>query len=101
MKGIALALFGFFVVVVSAAAAGDDFNLTVTSTNSRDPAAMIWTPRNTSGPLALLVTDDRTEARGGKPTIAYTIWRFSSKTADVSVQPVIGSINGAQVRLNF
>ena len=101
MKGIGFALFGFFVVVVSAAAAGNDFDLTASSTNSRDPAAMIWTPKNTSGPLALLVTDDRTEVRGGKPTIAYTIWRFTSKSADVSVQPVIGSINGAQIQLNF
>ena len=101
MKGIVLALCGLFVVVLSAAAAGDEFNLTNITSVTRDADGYIRTLAVSSNPVVLLVTDARTELRGGKPTIAYTVFRFTSQTAEFSVQPVIGSINGAQVQLSF
>jgi hypothetical protein len=102
MKGIVLALLGFFLAVVSAAAAGDsDFVVTNDVFVTRDPAAIIRPVQKTSDPLVRLVTDDRIEALGRKPSIAFTVVRFTAKSAEVSLQPIAGPINGAQVQVSF
>ena len=100
MKGIILALFGF--LVVSSAHAGDaGFGLTSDSSVTRNVTALLQLRPKAADPLTLLIPYDRTEVRGGKPTIAYTVFRFTSRTTEFSLQPVLGSINGAQVQLTF
>jgi hypothetical protein len=89
-------------MAVSSASAGDiDFRLTNDSSLTRYSAAVLRPAPKTADPLAVLIPDNRAEVRGGKPTIAYTVFRLTSRSTDFSLQPVIGQINGAQVQLNF
>src|SRR5438445_5456884 len=102
MKGIGLALFGLLLVAVSSACAGDsDFGLANNSSLGRDPAAILLTAPKGSDSLVRLVTDDRIEALGTKPSVAFTVFRFTARSAEVSLQPIAGPINGAQVQLSF
>jgi len=102
MKGMVLALLGFFLAVMSTAQAGSgDFALTNERSLTGDPASIITPVQKTSDPLVRLVTDDRIEALGRKPSIAFTVLRFSAKSAQVSLQPIGGPINGAQVQVTF
>lgn len=102
MKGIVLGLMGLLLGVVSAVRAGDtDFGLTTNPPSTRDPAAILRTAPKTSDALVRLVTDDRIEARGTKPSVAFTVFRLTSRSAELSLQPIAGPINGAQVQLNF
>jgi hypothetical protein len=102
MKGIVLGLFGLLLVAVSAVRAGDnDFGLTNNPSLRRDPAAILRTAPKGSDSLVRLVTDDRTEARGTKPSVAFTVLRFTARSAEVSLQPIAGPINGAQLQLSF
>jgi hypothetical protein len=104
MKGIVLAVMSLCILAVSSAGAGTDTEFGVTNnsaTRGADPALMLRSTPNQTARAAQLVSDNRLEVRGARPTVAYTIFRMNSKIGDVALQPVLGRINGAQLRLDF
>jgi hypothetical protein len=104
MKGVVLTLCGFVLGAASSWAAGNDVEFGVTNNDfSRraDPALILRTPKPADEVSARLVTDSRSEVRGARPSVAYTVFRLRSRLADVSLQPVLGRINGAQLHLDF
>jgi hypothetical protein len=104
MKGIVLVLFSLLIAPVSSsfcAPSDTDFGFGANFSSTTDPAAVLRAPVRTSSPTAQLITDTQAEQRNSRPIVAYTLFRFDSRFAEVSVQPVVGRINGAQVRLNF
>jgi hypothetical protein len=104
MKGIVLVLLCLVVAVRPSTAAGGDMEFGVTNNSSSpgaDPALMLRTYSPHGDLAARLVSDDRSEVRGARPSVAYTVFQINARFAHVSLQPVLGRINGAQVHLDF
>jgi hypothetical protein len=106
MKGIVLMIVVLIAGLVSSLAGTEtEFGVTTNYSSVRDPALMLRAPATQAaaadGAAARLVTDQRSEYRGSRPSVACTVLRLKSKYADMSLQPVFGRINGAQVFLNF
>jgi len=103
MKGIVLAMLGL--AIGTAAAFGEQpdtkFGVTANNSSAMNSEILVRPPIKTSAGLFQLVADDQGETRGSRPSIACTVFRFDSKAAAVSLQPVFGRINGAQVYLSF
>jgi hypothetical protein len=102
MKGIVLTVAGILVSSV-ASFAGTEIGTTFTLNYSSvpDPAIMLRTRGIEGTGVSQFVSDARSEHRSSRPTVAYTIFRVNSKYAEMSVQPVFGRINGAQLYFNF
>jgi hypothetical protein len=98
LKGMMLALATMLVAPVLSFA-GD---FAVTNSFSPDSGTVVLrsTPRAIAS-AGQFITDAQTETRGSRPIVAYTLFNFETKVAQVSVQPVFGRINGAQVQLNW
>jgi hypothetical protein len=104
MKGIVIVLFGLMTMAVSplmAAGSDADFGISENSSSVRDPGAMLRSPVQTVSSPGQLLSDSQTERGSSRPIVAFTAFRFDSRYADLSVQPVLGRINGAQVRVNW
>jgi len=101
MKGLALVLLSFMAPVsVFSETASADFEFSANSPLTRDPMRVLRTPVNIVKDSAL-VTDSRSEIRGSRPSVAYTVFRLEWQNVDAAVQPVFGRINGAQIKVNW
>src|SRR2546421_8321022 len=103
MKRVVLALFGFSLLMASAFGESieTEFSTGTNHSSNFDPALMLRTSPRTGTGSAELVTDERSEVRGSRPSVAYTVFRINSRYGDASIQPVLGRINGAQIRVEF
>src|SRR4051794_33876416 len=103
MKGIVLVLVGWFIVTASTfgESMAVDFGISTNQVSPRDAALMLRVPLQRASPTAQFVFDSRSESRGSRPSIAYTLFRVDSRFMDASLQPIFGKINGAQMQLNW
>ncbi|MFL6514151.1 MAG: hypothetical protein ACJ8M1_03935 [Chthoniobacterales bacterium] len=102
MKGVVLTVAGILISSLGAFAdteTGTTFTTNYSSTP--DPAVMLRAPAARATVSSQFVSDAQSERRSSRPTVAYTVFRINSKYAEVSVQPVFGRINGAQLYLSF
>jgi len=102
MKAIVLTMAGILISSV-ASFAGTESGTTFTTNYSStpDPVVMLRKPAPQPALDSQFVSDARSERRSSRPTVAYTLFRMNSKYAEVSVQPLFGRINGAQLYLSF
>lgn len=105
MKGIVLILLSVVLMPVLAVAQTAQGDFSVSPNSMADPAAMLIRKapaQHNISPGQLLVADQQeTDTRESRPSVAYTIFSFDTRVAQVSVQPILGKINGAQLQLNW
>ena len=101
MRGFVLALVCLTVPVSAFCESLALFEFASPEPSFRDPALILRKPLQTTSGSVEIVSDSRSETRGSRPSVAYTLFRFDWQRADASIQPVFGRINGAQVKLTW
>jgi hypothetical protein len=101
MKGTVLTLLGLLLGAVSSFGGTEtEFAVSTNYSSVRDPAVMLR--RVGEKPASVQrIADAQSEVRGSRPTVAYTLVRVDGRFAELSVQPVFGRINGAQLYVSF
>jgi hypothetical protein len=101
MKGVVLAIWGILIIPLLSFGGTADFEIGTADSFRRNPAATLTVPVTQRRSVGQWIADAQSERRGSRPIVAYTLFQFDSKYAEVAVQPVFGRINGAQLHLSF
>ena len=102
MKAIGLVLAGLLVAPMGtfAQAPAASFGLTTNSALVSDASVLRTMTRKVSSPGQFMI-DTQSEDRGSRPIVACTLFSYKTAFTDVSVQPLLGRINGAQLKVNW